>query len=91
MVKTKSNAIKIFLGIDETPPTLERYLKAATKLSCELPTVIEMESIPLMELSSLADDRIFMLKHKKLCKILILMCYDFYGSIRPYKPYKVSL
>ena len=43
-------------GIDKTPPALERYFKAATKLNHELPTDLEMESIPLEELSSLAKD-----------------------------------
>ena len=49
-------AMKNFLGIIETPPALERSFKVATKLRRELPTDIEMESIPLMELSSLAED-----------------------------------
>ena len=35
---------------------LERSFKAATKLKGELPTDIEMESIPPMELSSLVED-----------------------------------
>ena len=48
--------MKIFLGIDKTPPALERSFKAATKLSRELPTDLEMESIPLIRLSSLAED-----------------------------------
>ena len=50
------NKMKYFLGIDETPPALERSFKAATRLKAELPTVIEMESIPLKELSSLVKD-----------------------------------
>ena len=51
------NVMKNFLGIDTTPPLLERSLKAATKLSRrELPTDLEMESIPLEELSSLVED-----------------------------------
>ena len=48
--------MKIFLGIDKMPPALERSLKAATKLSRELPTDSEMESIPLEDLSSLAEE-----------------------------------
>ena len=44
------------LGVGKTPPSLERSLKAATKLSRELPTDLEMESIPLMELSPLVED-----------------------------------
>ena len=37
-------------------PALERSFKAATKLKGELPTDLEMESIPLEELSSLVED-----------------------------------
>ena len=50
------NKMKYFLGIDETPPALERSFKAATRLKAELPTDLEMESIPLKELSSLVKD-----------------------------------
>ena len=48
--------MKNFLDIDETPPSLEKSFKAATKLRYELPTNIEMESIPIMELSNLSED-----------------------------------
>ena len=44
--------MKSVLSLDETPSTLERSYKAATKL----PMGIEMESIPLEELSSLVED-----------------------------------
>ena len=47
--------MKNFLGID-TSPVLERSLKAATKLKSELTTDLQMESIPLKDLSSLAED-----------------------------------
>ena len=47
--------MKNFLGID-TPPVLERSLKAASKLKSELPTDLEMESISLKDLSSLAEE-----------------------------------
>ena len=50
------NTMKNFLGIDKTPPALERYFKAATKLIHELSMDIEMESIPLKELSALTED-----------------------------------
>ena len=50
------NTMKNFLGVDKTPPALERSFKAATKLNHELPTDLAMESIPLEELSSLAKD-----------------------------------
>ena len=49
------NTMKNFLGIDKTPPALERSLRAATKLIRELPTDLEMESIPLKDLPSLVD------------------------------------
>ena len=38
------------------PPVLEKSFKAATKLSRDLPPDLQMESIPLEELSSLASD-----------------------------------
>ena len=48
--------MKSVLSLDKTPPALERSFKVATKLNRELPTDLEMESVPLMELSSLAED-----------------------------------
>ena len=48
--------MKSVLSLDETPSALERSFKVATKLSRELPTDIEMESIPLGKLSSLVED-----------------------------------
>ena len=48
--------MKSVLNLNETPTALERSFKAATKLKRELPTDIEMESIPLMEFSSLVED-----------------------------------
>ena len=48
--------MKNFLGVDKTPPALARSFKAATKLNRELPTDLEMESIPLEELSSLVEN-----------------------------------
>ena len=47
--------MKNFLGID-TPPVLERSISAASKLKSELPTDLQMDSIPLKELSSLVQD-----------------------------------
>ena len=48
--------MKSVLTLDETPSAMERSFKAATKLRRELPMDIEMESIPLMELSFLVED-----------------------------------
>ena len=48
--------MKSVLSLDKTPSALERSLKAATKLSRELSTDIEMESILLDRLLSLVED-----------------------------------
>ena len=45
-----------FLGIDKTPPALEKSFNTATILIRELPTDLEMETIPLKELPSLTED-----------------------------------
>ena len=50
------NAMKNFLGIDTTPPSLERSISAASKLKSKLPTDLQIESMPLEELSSLVED-----------------------------------
>ena len=47
---------KSVLSLDETPSGLERSFKAATKLRRELPIDIDIESMPLEKLSSLAED-----------------------------------
>ena len=47
--------MKSVLSLDKAPSVLEGSFKAAAKLKRELPTEIEMEGIPLMELSSLAE------------------------------------
>ena len=48
--------MKKILGFDKTTPALERFFRAATKFKSELPTDLEMESIPMEELSSLVED-----------------------------------
>ena len=48
--------MKTFLGIDRTPPPLERSVSPASKLKSELPTDLQMESISLEELSSLVEN-----------------------------------
>ena len=50
------NIMESVLRLDQTPAALERSISAATKLSRELPTDLQMESIPLKDLSSLAED-----------------------------------
>ena len=51
-----SNVMKSVLSLDEAPSALGRSFTAATKLRHELLTDIEMESIPLEDLSSLVED-----------------------------------
>ena len=50
------NVIKNILDLHETTPLLERSLKAATKLKAGLLTDLQIETIPLKEISSLAED-----------------------------------
>ena len=49
------NAMKSFLGIDTTLPSLERSISAANKLKSEPPTDLQMESIPPIEMLSLVE------------------------------------
>ena len=49
------NTMKNVLSLDETPSTLERSVRAATKLKSEILTDVQMEIIPLKDLSSLAE------------------------------------
>ena len=49
--------MKSFLGIETTLLSLERSISAASKLKSELPTDLQMESIPLKELSSLVETK----------------------------------
>ena len=67
--------MKSFLGVDKTPPSLERSFKAATKLKGELPTDIEMERIQLEDLSSSVEN--IHIKTRKTSKILTLICENF--------------
>ena len=50
------NIMKSVLSLDETLSALEKSFKAATKFRRELPTDIEMDIIPLKELSSLVEN-----------------------------------
>ena len=48
--------MKNVLSLNETPSVLEGSVKVASKLESELPTDLQIESIPLKELSSLAEE-----------------------------------
>ena len=69
------NTMKNFLGVDKISPALEISFRDATKLKSELPTDLEMESIPTEELSSVAED--FTLSREKHHKIPTLICDNF--------------
>ena len=71
------NVMKSVLSLDETLFALERSFKIATQLRRELPTDIEMESIPLEEFSSLVEDISF--KHGRHHKILTLTLQSIQG------------
>ena len=64
--------MKSVLSLDETPSALERSISAASKIKSELPTDLQMESIPLKERWPLVEN--IMLKHEKHCKILTSTC-----------------
>ena len=69
------NVMKSVLSLDETLPALEKSFKTATKLKCELPKDIEMESITLEELLSIVED--IHVRHGRHHKILTLTCENF--------------
>ena len=69
--------MKIFLEVNKAPLVLERSFKAATKLIRDLPTYMEMESIPPEELSSLAED--FQVKTRKASQNTDLDMLEFLG------------
>ena len=47
--------MKNLLGTEKIPPSLERLISAASKLKADLSTDLQMESVPLKELSSLVE------------------------------------
>ena len=48
--------MKSVLSLDETPSALERSISAASKIKSELPTDMQMESIPLKQRSPLVEN-----------------------------------
>ena len=44
------------LNLEETPPSLDRSIKAASKQKSELPTTSKIEEIPLEDLSSIVEE-----------------------------------
>ena len=50
------NIMKSVLSLDEKPSALERLIKATSNLKSDLPTDLQIESIPLKAFSSLVDN-----------------------------------
>ena len=58
-LKTKFGGLtpmKKFLNLGQTPPSLDRSIKAANLLKNEIPTQTDIETIPLFDLSSVVED-----------------------------------
>ena len=59
MLKTKFGGLtpmKKFLNLEQTPPSIDRSIKAAALLKSEIPTQTDIETIPLFNLSSVVED-----------------------------------
>ena len=48
--------MKNFLNLEQTPPSIDRSIKAANLLKSEIPSQTDLETIPLFDLSSAVED-----------------------------------
>ena len=58
-LKTKFGRLtlmKKFLNLEQTPPSIDQSTKAANLLKSEIPTQTDIETIPLFDLSSVAEE-----------------------------------
>ena len=58
-LKTKFGGLtlmKNFLNLEQTPPSIDRSIKAANLLKSEIPTQTDIEAIPLFDHSSVVED-----------------------------------
>ena len=58
-LKTKFGGLtlmKNLLNLEQTPPSIDRSIKAANLLKSEIPTQTDIETIPLFDLSSVVED-----------------------------------
>ena len=58
-LKTKFGSLtlmKKFLNLEQTPPSIDRSIKASALLKSEKPTQTDIETIPLFDLSSVVED-----------------------------------
>ena len=78
------NAMKNFLGINTTPPSLERSISAASKLQ----QIYKWKAYPWKSFHSWST--ICNLKLEKHHKTPTLICDNFYGLTRPYKAYRLN-
>ena len=81
--------MKSVLSLAEPPTALERSFRAAIKLRRELPTDIEMESIPLMEILSLVKN--IHDKTREASQNTDLDMREFLGIEKAYKAYRVNI
>ena len=82
------NTMKNVLGIDRTLSALERSLSVASKLNAELSTDLQMESIPLEELSSLVEN--IHVKTREASQNTLLDMQQFLGIEKALKAYRVN-
>ena len=82
------NTMKNVLGIDRTLSALERSLSVASKLNAELSTDLQMESIPLEELSSLVEN--IHVKTREASQNTLLDMQQFLGIEKALKAYRVD-
>ena len=81
--------MKSVLSLAEPPTALGRSFRAAIKLRRELPTDIEMESIPLMEILSLVKN--IHDKTREASQNTDLDMREFLGIEKAYKAYRVNI
>ena len=58
-LKTKFGGLTLmrnFLNLEQTPPSIDRLIKADNLLKSEIPTQTDIETIPLFDLSSVVED-----------------------------------
>ena len=82
------NTMKNVLGIDRTLSALERSLSVASKLNAELSTDLQIESIPLEELSSLVEN--IHVKTREASQNTLLDMQQFLGIEKALKAYRVN-
>ena len=82
-LKTKFGGLtpmKKFLNLEQTPPSIDRSIKAANLLKSEIPTQTDIENVPLFDLSSAVED--IRIKTRETSKLQTLICENFWVSLK---------